>query len=88
MLFSAFEPWLCDALFNESTIIHLYLTEGSCLTMKAGCQIKLWYKVTEGVGPRYWLSFRKLDMSEPTTPELVLLSVALTHGEPPPPATP
>ena len=62
---------------NEKTgnlTVHLYLTEGSLLTMKAGCQIKLWHKVLEGVGggTRYCLSFRKLDMSEdPTTPELV-----------------
>ena len=39
---------------NEKTgnlTVHLYLTEGSLLTMKAGCQIKLWHKVLEGVHP-------------------------------------
>lgn len=58
---------------SGTLIKHIYMPEGSLVTMKVGCQQKLWHKVLEGgTGTRYCLSFRKLkETGEPRTPEIL-----------------
>lgn len=78
--------WDTEIEGTGNLVKHIYLTEGSLLTMKPGCQQKLWHQVLKGdAGTRYCLSFRKLEVSkEPTTPDFMTVPffTANNHSTP------